>query len=273
MPRPGRARRPRGARARPLLLALLVAGLVALSGFVGYRLGGRGLRGYLGGLGACRALVIDQLGIDYPNPELLGEVAEELGRAGCSVTVLEGGAFRVSSLGILKYYDVVIFRGHTGWANIYNPATGEFKVYVALFTGEEYKPGLYPELARRGYIARGIPLVKPSPEYNRSYVALTQYYLRDKLEVKEGAVFILSTCFAGAPELARILVGKGAGLVVSWDGNVTVPHADEALLKLVELYARTHSWSRALEELPSEYRVDPVTGSKLVSWTPRGLAP
>ena len=218
-------------------------------------------------LGKCKVLIIDQLEEDYPNPKLIGNITAELEKANCTVTLIPANEFTINSLTLFKYYNVIIFRGHTGWANVYNPATGTLKVYVALFTGEKYSPNLYPKLQEKGYIAEGIPLVKPRPNYNKTYIAVTQYYLEKYLQIKKGSVIILSTCFAGYKVLAGIFLDKGASLVVGWKGNVTVVHADKVLEEIVRNYVKYRSWNLAIKMLPQNYIQDPFTGASLVVYS------
>ncbi len=223
----------------------------------------KALNSFKDGMGPCNVLILDQLEDDFPNPQLISNLVILLEKANCSVTVIPGKSFRVSSFRILKYYNVIIFRGHTGWANVYNPATGELKVYVALFTGESYSPYLYKDLQEKGYIAEGIPLSKPKPNYNKTYIAVTQYYLKKYLTLRKNTTIILSTCFAGTDILAKIFLNKGASLVVGWNSNVSVAFADSVLKEIVKNYVTYKSWEEAVSKLPMEYRRDPSTGAIL----------
>ncbi len=272
-----RRRRPRQGARRPFTLSLaavLLAVGAALGLVGGYLIGkGRGALGeysaVTGALGGCRVLFIDQLGSDYPNASLVEHVVGELERAGCSVTLLPSSSFTLRSFKLFGYYDVIIFRGHTGWGNYYYPSTGRLKVLVGFFTGERYNSSKYVDLQRRGLVVEGIPLLRPRPGYNKTYIAVTQDYIRRYVPVKKGSTFILATCFAGSKILAGILLEKGASTVIGWDKNVTVFKADAALEKLVDLYAKYHSWRRAYEELPEAYKESPG-GARLVIYTRGG---
>ena len=252
-----------------LVILIIVLGF-SIAIYEGYMYGLRkGALSTMRNLGRCKVLIIDQLEDDYPNPHLIGNMTAELEKANCTVTLIPADEFTINSLNLFKYYNVIIFRGHTGWANVYNPATGSLKVYVALFTGERYSPDLYPKLQEKGYIAEGIPLVKPRPHYNKTYIAVTQYYLEKYLQVKRGSVIILSTCFAGYKVLAGIFLDKGASLVVGWRGNVTVMHADKVLEEIVKNYVKYRSWDLAIKMLPQSYTRDPFTGASLVVYSNR----
>ncbi len=251
-----------------IIIAIIIVVSFITVGFEIYSYGiSKGASGIVRNFGKCKVLFIDQLESDYPNPQLAGNITAELEKANCTVTVIPANSFTISSLSLFKYYNVIIFRGHTGWANVYNPGTGGLKVYVALFTGERYSPYVYTKLQREGYIAEGIPLVKPRPNYNKTYIAVTQYYLEKYLQLKKGSIIILSTCFAGYKVLAGIFVKKGASLVVGWKGNVTVSHADNVLEKIVMNYVKYRSWSLAVKMLPKKYTKDPFTGALLVIYT------
>ncbi|GAB6148682.1 hypothetical protein [Stetteria hydrogenophila] len=246
--------------AAALSLLLLAASLASFR--LGYSLGYERGAESAAPPGSCSVLYIDMLGEDYPNPGLASLVASTLEGAGCSVTVIPASAFTIHSLSLLKYYDVVIFRGHTGWANYLNPETGEVSSVIGLFTGERYEPGKYRDLQARGLVVEGIPLARPVG-YNKSYIAVTQQYIEKYVDVKEGSVYVLSTCFAGSRILAGILLQKGASLVIGWRGNVTVYHADKTLARLVQLYAETRDWAEAARRLPLDLKVDPATGATL----------
>lgn len=271
----GTPREPRwgGARAwrRVIVLALAAAVVLALAVRAGYSLGYKASEGRVAGLyGNCSVLYIDQLAEDYPNPDLASFIVEEFEGLGCMVTVMPGESFTLDRLPLLKYYDVIIFRGHTGWANYLDPRTGEVKVLVGLFTGEKYGEDKYPDLQRRGMVVEGIPLLRPVEGYNKSYVALTQYYLEKYLQLKKGAVVILSTCFAGTRILAGIFMEKGASVVVGWDKNVTVNHADTALRRLVEAYSSLGDWLEAAKSLPQDVKVEGLTGARMIVYIRQG---
>jgi hypothetical protein len=249
-----------------VLLVLFISSI-----YISYRYGERKILNVFIAEGSCKALIVDQLGADFPNPELIGNITSQLESAGCTVTLIPSNSFKLYSIRLFKYYDIIIFRGHTGWANVLNPETGQIKVYVALFTGERYSPNLYTKLQAKGYVAEGIPLARPRPGYNKTYIAVTQYYLRKYMQVKRGSIIILSTCFAGSQILADIFMEKGASIVIGWKGNVTVYHADEALWKLVSYYSKYKSWIKAYEMLPKDYKVDLVTHARMVIYYGRNI--
>ncbi len=253
-----------GVRARMAAYIILAVVVASLSAFVGYRVGYGSGEGSLEGLmGRCSVLYIDQLSGDYPNSPLTAQVVRNLTSIGCSVTVLPSNEFTLNSFKLFKYYDVIIFRGHTGWANYLDPETGRVKVLVGWFTGERYSRDAYPDLQRRGLVVEGVPLLRPVEGYNKTYVAVTQYYIKEYVTVKEGSVFILATCFSGSQILADILLEKGASVVIGWDKNVTIYKADLTLSRLVEEYVKTHDWAEAARRLPLEYKVEEGTGATL----------
>ncbi len=276
-----RSRRPRGrSSSHPRTLrvweALVLAAIVAAAvGLPLYRVGvergaARGFSSASGLYGPCSVLVVDQLSEDYPNPGLIEHIVGVFHRLNCTVTVIPGPRFTLEDFRLFQLYDVIIFRGHTGWANIYNPQTGQLRVLVGFFTGQKYRSDLYVDLQRRGLVVEGIPFSRPVEEPNKTYIAVTQEYIREYVPIKRGSTFILATCFAGSKQLAGVLLEKGASTVIGWDKNVTVTRADQTLEELVDYYAKYHSWTRAARELPSEYRYDPQTGARLIVYTSKG---
>ncbi len=216
----------------------------------------------------CRVLILDPLSQELPNPKLIGRLVEVFSRANCSVTLLEGKSFTVKQVGFMNYYDVVIFRGHTGWRNDVRIVGGEKEVttYVALYTGEPFSKDKYPELLSQGYIGEGIPLTQIGAESNRTYIAVTQYYLEKVLgSFPANATIILSTCFSAMTEhLAKVFFEKGAARVIGWSEKVSISHADRALELLVEkVFLEKKSWSEAVREVDVILGPDPAYNSTL----------
>ncbi len=216
----------------------------------------------------CKALILDPLSQDLPNPKLIGDIVRILSGAGCTVTVLEGDSFTVNQLEALSYYNLVIFRGHTGWRNDVRVVNGKEEVttYVALYTGEPFYKDKYPDLLSQGYIGEGVPLTQIGAQSNKTYVAVTQYYLEKVLgEFPENTTVILSTCFSTMTRhLADVFFEKGVERVIGWSEKVSISHADEALRMLLEkVFEEEKSWREAVVEVDGELGPDPVYNSTL----------
>ncbi len=216
----------------------------------------------------CRALILDPLSQDLPNPQLIGDIVKILSGAGCAVTVLEGDSFTVNQLELMSYYNLVIFRGHTGWRNDVRIVNGrkEVTTYVALYTGELFSKDKYPDLLKQGYVGEGVPLTQIGAQSNKTYVAVTQYYLEKVLKkFPENTTIILSTCFSTMTEhLAKVFFEKGVRRVIGWSEKVSITHADEALRLLFEkVFVDGESWREAVEEVDRELGPDPVYNSTL----------
>ena len=218
--------------------------------------------------GKCKVLILDPLSQDYPNPELIGDLVRMFSNAGCTITVLEGESFTVKQVELMSYYNIIIFRGHTGWRNNVRIINGkkEITTYVALYTGEPFSKDKYPDLLREGYVGEGIPLTRIGAKSNKTYEAVTQYYLEKVLKsFPENTTIILSTCFSTMTEhLAKVFFEKGADRVIGWSEKVTITHADRALRLLVEkVFADNETWREAVDEINRELGPDPVYNSTI----------
>ncbi len=216
----------------------------------------------------CKALILDPLSQDLPNPQLIGDIVRILSSTGCTVTVLEGDSFTVNQLESMSYYNLIIFRGHTGWRNDVRVINGreEITTYVALYTGELFSKDKYPELLKQGYVGEGVPLTQIGAQSNKTYVAVTQYYLEKILKkFPENTTVILSTCFSTMTEhLAKVFFEKGVERVIGWSEKVSITHADEALRLLLEkVFVEKKDWGEAVEEVDRELGPDPAYNSTL----------
>ncbi len=208
------------------------------------------------------AALLDSLAIEFPNPQLEGEIREALGRVNLSLDVYTHWNVsvdlyrRLPTLG----YRLVVFRVHT--AAYYREGV---PVHVALGTGEPYSPGRYVDLQVSKRLG-ALVLLKSDDRY----FAVPPEFVRHEMEGGfDGAVLILPGCAGLITNVtAQALVDRGASVVIGWDGDVSVSHSDAAAAALVRLLADGKTVEEAVNEVMRTLGPDPQYGSRLL-WYPR----
>jgi hypothetical protein len=198
-----------------------------------------------------RALLADQLSLNYPDPAFVTNMTSALSSGGYRVDYVGPSASavdffrRLPSLG----YDLIIVRAHAGGDQ-------------SIITTEAYSQSKYVSDQMAGTLVAaevgGLPL----------FFALTPKFVRQDMQGRfQGSTIIVMGCASlqGTHDLASAFLDRGANFFVGWDGSVTIIHTDTSTGTLARQLASGSS-------VPDATRIagtaDPVYGARLgyVSW-------
>jgi len=201
-----------------------------------------------------RAVLIDELSLDYPDPSFTSNVTLSLMSSGYSIDYIAPSASAVDFFRQLpsKNYDLVIIRAHTG--------SSQSIITTQPYSKSEY---LLDQLSGK--------LVAAQVESGPPYFALTPSFVRQAMTGRFlSSTIVLMGCAAleGTHDLASAFLDKGASLFAGWNGPVTVIHMDTSTAVLVKQISTGRS-----PELVSntEIRPDPVYGARLTYLDWNGL--
>lgn len=193
-----------------------------------------------------RAVMIDELSMDYPDPSFVNNVSQSLGASGYSVDYVGPSPSAVDSFRDLpsRNYDLIIIRAHTGSSQ-------------SIITTQPYSKSDYLLDQLQGR------LVAAQVQNGPLYFALTPSFVRQDMGGRfPGSTIILMGCAAmeGTHDLASAFLDKGASLFAGWNGPVTVIHMDSSTATLVERMSAGQNlqFVAATEMIP-----DPVYGARL----------
>lgn len=193
-----------------------------------------------------RALVIDQLSLNYPDPSFNTNITNVLKNAGYTIDFSEPSTDAVDSFRRLpgQGYDLIIIRAHSGSSQ-------------SIITSEPYSQS---EFVADQLTGRLLPAqVDGGP----LYFALTPKFVSDDMMGRfSGSTIIVMGCSAleGSQNIASAFLDKGANLFVGWDSAVSIIHTDTSTVVFVGLLSSGASASEATREASS---IDPVYGARL----------
>ena len=237
----------RRSRARANLILLVVVVLILIVGMATWS-----TNNYLWRLPAshsnsnARALVMDQLELNYPDPSFTTNITNALKTAGYAVdysgpTPTAVDLFRqLPKLG----YDLVIIRAHTGSSQ-------------SIITAEPYSQSEFvaDQLSGR--------LVPAQVEGGPLYFALTPKFVRQDMvgRFPESMIIVMGcSALEGTHDIASAFLDRGANSFIGWDSSVSIIHTDSSIVAFVRLL----SAGRSLPEATSRAGgADPVYGAKL----------
>jgi len=173
-----------------------------------------------------RCAIIDGLSEAYPNDYLLRSLESMLKKAGCIVDVYRGPNASLDVFKRLTDYTIVVMRIHGGFM-------GKGQV-AGIFTGVPWSRK-YVTLARKGYVAEGIPFYPP-PRGPKVFVALLpKFFAREmKGRFPSRAIVIAGGCFtAKTTAIAESLCSKGLWLYIGFPKKIMLNRLDKVLPKLL----------------------------------------
>jgi hypothetical protein len=199
-----------------------------------------------------KAAIVDQLGILYPNPELIQGMSEELEACGFNVTVFSKDEVSVDLYSRLPEYDfhLIVFRAHSDIIE-----TDKNTYRTILNTNESYSKYEYTlhQLSDRVISARAID----SEDVN--FVISSDFISGFDRNSLDGSVIIVMGCGSlASPDMARAFVDKGALAYVGWNERVSLHHIDDVTLNLLHnLCSNKLSIKESLARTIEEKGVDP----------------
>ena len=193
-----------------------------------------------------RALVMDQLSLNYPDPSFVTNLTSALTRGGYSVDYSGPRSTAIDSFKHLPElgYDLIIIRAHQGSSQ-------------AIITTEPYSRSEYLTDQLKGRLVPAQVVGGPI------YFALTPKFVREDMQGSfPGSTIIVMGCAAlqGTQDMAAAFLDKGANFFVGWDGLVSIIHTDSTTAALATLLTAGKSVPDAVSMAGGE---DPVFGAKL----------
>lgn len=238
---------PRKSRSRANLLLSIVVLLILIVGIAAWR-----TDNYLWrfpawhGNSHARALVMDQLALNYPDPSFTTNITNALNSAGYSADYSGPTMTAVDTFRQLpkQGYDLVIIRAHTGSSQ-------------SIITAEPYSTSEFvtDQLAGR--------LVPAQVEGGPLYFALTPKFVRQSMmgNFPESTIIVMGcSALEGSQDIASAFLDRGANFFVGWDSSVSIIHTDASTVALVRMLSAGSSWPEATNLAGG---TDPVYGAKL----------
>jgi hypothetical protein len=193
-----------------------------------------------------RAIVMDQLSLNYPDPSFTTNITNALNAAGYSVDYSGPSSTAVDSFRQLPEhgYDLIIIRAHTGSSQ-------------SIITAQPYSKSEYvaDQLAGR--------LVPAQVDGGPLYFALTPKFVSQDMlgRFSESTIMIMGcSALEGTQDIASAFLDKGADFFLGWDSSVSIIHTDTSTVTFVRLL----STGRSLTEATVQAGVaDPVYGARL----------
>jgi hypothetical protein len=237
----------RRSRARANFILLVVAVLILIVGIAAWS-----TDNYLWRLPAshsnsnARALVMDQLALNYPDPSFTTNITNALKTAGYAVDYSGPTPTAVDIFRQLpkQGYDLVIIRAHTGSSQ-------------SIITAEPYSQSEFvaDQLSGR--------LVPAQVEGGPLYFALTPKFVRQDMvgRFPESMIIVMGcSALEGTQDIASAFLDRGANFFVGWDSSVSIIHTDVSTVALVRMLSAGSSWPEATNRAGG---TDPVYGAKL----------
>lgn len=180
---------------------------------------------------SMRAVIVDQLGSEFPNSDfaLNGTVADELKSSGFEVSYVASSAVNVDFYTRLAQgnYGVIIVRAHS--------AMRADSSIADLFTSEAYSYGKYDSYQRDGWVTMGSYSWRPG-EY---FFAVSPELIKHLDGTFPKSVIVTMGCNglnASALGMADAFLSKGALAFIGWNGLVSPSHTDNETLKFLDSF-------------------------------------
>lgn len=209
-----------------------------------------------------RAVIVDQLSANSPNPAFAETVTPLLEADGYEVDYFGGDQVTVELYRNLPrgHYDLVILRTHSTAV----VTRGEEDVQaVSLFTNEPYtKDRYYDEQvdAKIGFASY--------TDGSDQWFGITTKFIKESMKGDfDNALVIGMGCQGLVNDLAaEAFAAKGASAFIGWDRNVSAAHTDKATERLLQLIiGEGLSPEDATAKTMRELGPDPIYGGSLVS--------
>jgi len=200
--------------------------------------------------------LIDQLGMEYPNPAFANNISQTAESAGFSFDYYPAKTATLDFFVNLPRhnYSIIILRTHgTGLVATDAPA---------IVTSDHYTESQHT-------IDQLTDRVAPVDVNGTRYFGLESGFVSDVMCGRfPGTVVLAMFCEgAGLTLLAKAFLEKGSSAYIGWDKVVSVSHTDLAFTSLAKLLVegKTVDWS--VQNVMTTLGPDPVFGARLTSYT------
>ena len=221
-----------------------------------------------------RAAIVDQLGLNEPNPEFAESATSMLEQAGYTVDYYPPEQVTVDFYRQIakQKYLLIIFRVHIARfteegltmadAERRQQILDAFGKSVFLFTSEQYDSSKYAD-DRENFRLFSVRNLTGSGDTR--YFGITPRFIQSMPGKFDKTVVVLMGCdgllFDGT---AKAFVDKGADAVIGWDSLVSAPHTDKAVKDLLQnLLTERLSLGGAVKRTMSEVGSEPAYDNAL----------
>ena len=186
-----------------------------------------------------KAVIIDQLDRDLPNPSFQNQTMQYFTKAGYEVDLVTYDDITIDFYKNLPSmdYDFIVFRSHA--LAIYGDKPSSW-----IFTGEKYTPKKYiQEQLAKDLISRAVPyrvslaadLGYDTASKDRHFIISAKFVKDLMIEKFPNSVVILGGCDTLAhPDFGHAFIERGASSVIGWSGLVGAHENDQVIMSLVE---------------------------------------
>ncbi|MEM4000570.1 MAG: hypothetical protein QXW86_07310 [Saccharolobus sp.] len=208
-----------------------------------------------------KAIIIDGLSEDAPNPKLISEMRRILESAGYTVTIFNGSNVNIELFKKLPTTSssLIIMRLHGG--RIQQP--------IGLFIGsgifaEPFDENKYKYEYLSGYFLKGVAYIG-----GKEYFVITPHYVSEKFEGKfPNSIVVVLSCYSMWDQvLASAFIEKGASAFIGIDHKADINYLDKVGLELVKLLSQKIDVEEAVSRVLEDIGPDPTTGAKILSYT------
>ncbi len=216
---------------------------------------------------AQRAVIVDQLGLTYPNPTFTQAATNILTRAGYAAAYIPGNQVTVQLYRELpaRDYGLIILRVHSGLTVWTNTRTGQIvsgTLDAVLFTGEPFTKTKYRREWQDEQLGPAYYYEGASPLFG-----VTSGFIRRSMQGRfDRSIIVLMGCHGlRSASVAQALLERGAGAVVGWNKDVSANHTDAATKFFLDrLLNGGATVAQAVAETNAHIGPDPVYQSNLV---------
>ena len=210
-----------------------------------------------------KAALVDQLSLDFPNPEFITTSTQILEQAGFMVDYIPYEQVTVDFFRYLPQqgYALLLLRVHSSAA--LETREGELKLDdpLALCTGESLSSKYSAEVA-----ARRLTGFRPATGSPAIFAVRWDFLKYESVGRFQDTVIIIMGCDGlKNTRTAQVLVEKGAHSVVGWNGLVSIEHTDAATEYLLrQLYLEEVPLLDAVRQAREVIGADPEYRSQLL---------
>jgi hypothetical protein len=180
-----------------------------------------------------KAAIVDQLYSLHPKPEFVTEMTTLLENSGFKVDLYQGKEINVKFYRELpkKGYRLIIFRAHSGLLARSETPEVLAEETTFLFTDEAYSEQKYVLEQLQDQM---VP-AEMTQDYPRVF-AVNSRFITGSMEgtFNHTAVVMMGCSTLCLDDMAAAFLLKGASTYIGWDRFVSISHADEAALYLVQ---------------------------------------
>ncbi len=215
-----------------------------------------------------KAVIIDQLYRDLPNPDFQNKTMNYFIKAGYDVDLYTTEDITVDFYKELPSmdYEFIVLRSHS--LAIFGKKPSEW-----LFSGEKYSTKVHIGETLSGQLSPGVPYIVTEDQTvtysealrERHFMIGSKFIDESMVGKFPGSVIILGGCETMPHELlAAAFVKRGASSVVGWNGLVELRDNDNVMLSLLEdIFYENLEINDAVENVMDEYEGKMYYGTKL----------